>query len=34
NAITDALGSNDLTMPATPEKVWQLCQGAVKQAAE
>ena len=23
NAITDAIGNNDLTMPATPEKVWQ-----------
>ena len=22
NAITDAIGSNELTMPATPEKVW------------
>ncbi|EAU41931.1 putative carbon monoxide dehydrogenase large subunit transmembrane protein [Fulvimarina pelagi HTCC2506] len=22
NAITDAIGNNDLTMPATPEKVW------------
>ncbi len=28
NAITDALGNNDLTMPATPQKVWQLAQGA------
>ena len=23
NAITDAIGNNDLTMPATPEKVWK-----------
>ncbi|WP_206456148.1 xanthine dehydrogenase family protein molybdopterin-binding subunit [Aurantimonas marina] len=23
NAITDAIGSNDLTMPATPQKVWK-----------
>ncbi|MCW2309553.1 xanthine dehydrogenase family protein molybdopterin-binding subunit [Rhodobium gokarnense] len=23
NAITDAIGTNDLTMPATPEKVWR-----------
>jgi carbon-monoxide dehydrogenase large subunit len=22
NAITDAIGNNDLTMPATAEKVW------------
>ena len=23
NAITDAIGNNDLTMPASPEKVWK-----------
>ena len=23
NAITDAIGNNDLTMPATPQKVWE-----------
>src|SRR5687767_1414997 len=23
NAITDALGDNDITMPATPEKLWR-----------
>ncbi|MCP3054370.1 xanthine dehydrogenase family protein molybdopterin-binding subunit, partial [Aurantimonas marianensis] len=23
NAITDAIGNNDLTMPATPQKVWK-----------
>jgi carbon-monoxide dehydrogenase large subunit len=35
NAITDALGDNSLTMPATPEKVWRLAQGAtMRQAAE
>ena len=34
NAITDAIGNNDLTMPATPEKVWRaLNAGAVAQAA-
>ena len=22
NAITDAIGTNDLTMPATPSRVW------------
>ncbi|UDF36604.1 UNVERIFIED_ORG: xanthine dehydrogenase family protein molybdopterin-binding subunit [Shinella sp. XGS7] len=26
NAITDAIGNNDLTMPATPQKVWQAIQ--------
>jgi carbon-monoxide dehydrogenase large subunit len=35
NAITDALGDNSITMPATPEKVWKLAQKAVmRQAAE
>jgi len=35
NAITDALGDNDLTMPATAEKVWRKAQTAVmRQAAE
>ncbi len=33
NAITDAIGNNDLTMPATPEKVWRAL-GAIAQAAE
>jgi carbon-monoxide dehydrogenase large subunit len=28
NAITDAIGNNDLTMPATPEKVWHAAQSA------
>jgi carbon-monoxide dehydrogenase large subunit len=23
NAITDAIGNNDLSMPATPQRVWQ-----------
>ena len=27
NAITDAIGNNDLTMPATPQKVWVALQG-------
>ncbi len=27
NAITDAIGTSDLTMPATPEKVWRAIQG-------
>ena len=27
NAITDAIGNNDLTMPATPQKVWAALQG-------
>ncbi len=35
NAMTDALGNNSLTMPATPEKVWRLAQNAtMRQAAE
>ena len=35
NAITDALGDNSLTMPATAEKVWRLAQKAtMRQAAE
>ncbi len=35
NAITDAIGNNDLSMPATPAKVWAAIQAAgVKQAAE
>ena len=28
NAITDAIGNNDLTMPATPQKVWAAAQAA------
>ena len=28
NAITDAIGNNDLTMPATPEKVWRAIHAA------
>ncbi|ORE97211.1 xanthine dehydrogenase family protein molybdopterin-binding subunit [Aurantimonas sp. 22II-16-19i] len=31
NAITDAIGNNELTMPATPEKVWKAL-NAVRQA--
>jgi carbon-monoxide dehydrogenase large subunit len=27
NAVTDALGIADLSMPATPEKVWRALQG-------
>ncbi|MEM8838043.1 MAG: xanthine dehydrogenase family protein molybdopterin-binding subunit [Pseudomonadota bacterium] len=35
NAITDAIGNNNLTMPATPEKVWAALQDvSMKQAAE
>ncbi|WP_350334198.1 xanthine dehydrogenase family protein molybdopterin-binding subunit [Coralliovum pocilloporae] len=33
NAITDAIGINDLNMPATPMRVWQAV-GAAKAAAE
>ncbi|MCA1369084.1 xanthine dehydrogenase family protein molybdopterin-binding subunit [Bradyrhizobium sp. BRP14] len=28
NAITDAIGNNDITMPATPQKVWAAAQAA------
>ena len=28
NAITDAIGINELTMPATPQKVWQALRSA------
>ncbi|WP_420392248.1 xanthine dehydrogenase family protein molybdopterin-binding subunit [Acuticoccus sp.] len=28
NAITDAIGTNDLAMPATPERVWRAVQSA------
>ena len=35
NAITDAIGNNDLSMPATPAKVWAAIQATQsKQAAE
>ncbi|MDJ0929982.1 hypothetical protein [Breoghania sp.] len=35
NALTDALGTEELTMPATAEKVWRLAQTArVPMAAE
>ena len=30
NAITDAIGNNDLTMPATPQKVWAALRAATK----
>jgi carbon-monoxide dehydrogenase large subunit len=34
NAITDAIGNNDLAMPATPERVWQaLARVSTKKAA-
>jgi carbon-monoxide dehydrogenase large subunit len=35
NAITDAIGNNELSMPATPERVWlALRKGATNMAAE
>ena len=35
NAITNALGHENISMPATPEKVWKAAQSAsLKQAAE
>ena len=30
NAITDAIGNNDLTMPATPQKVWAALKAATR----
>jgi carbon-monoxide dehydrogenase large subunit len=30
NAITDAIGTNELTMPATPQKVWAVLRSATK----
>lgn len=33
NAITDAIGT-EIDMPATPEKVWRVCQAQFVQAAE
>ncbi len=35
NALTDALGHEDINMPATPQVVWRAAQkAAVKRAAE
>ena len=34
NALTDALGHEDVTMPATPQVVWRAAQKVVKRAAE
>ena len=34
NAITNALGVRDISMPATPDKVWQAAQTGMQQAAE
>ncbi len=34
NAITDAIGNNDLAMPATPQAVWRAIQAAKPVAAE
>jgi aerobic carbon-monoxide dehydrogenase large subunit len=34
NAITDAINNNDLSMPATPERVWQASRAGLPQAAE
>jgi carbon-monoxide dehydrogenase large subunit len=33
NAVTDALGVNDVAMPATPEKVWRLVQASAHRLA-
>ena len=32
NAITDALGVKDIEMPATPQRVWRICQQMKKAA--
>lgn len=32
NAITDALGVKDIEMPATPQRVWRVCQRMKKAA--
>lgn len=34
NAITDAIGTEDISMPATPQVVWSAIQANAKQAAE
>jgi len=34
NALTDALGHEDVAMPATPQAVWRAAKKAVKRAAE
>ncbi|MEP3275978.1 MAG: xanthine dehydrogenase family protein molybdopterin-binding subunit [Stappiaceae bacterium] len=34
NAITNALGVRDISMPASPEKVWRAAQAAMQEAAE
>jgi carbon-monoxide dehydrogenase large subunit len=28
NAVTDALGGGEISMPATPEKIWRALQGS------
>jgi carbon-monoxide dehydrogenase large subunit len=34
NAVTDAIGTNDITMPATPQKIWMaLRKSGMRQAA-
>jgi carbon-monoxide dehydrogenase large subunit len=34
NALTDALGHEDVAMPATPQAVWRAAKKVVKRAAE
>jgi carbon-monoxide dehydrogenase large subunit len=34
NAITNAVGHENVTMPATPSVVWKAAQGGMKKAAE
>ena len=33
NAITDAVGHENITMPATPQVVWRACQAAARKMA-
>jgi carbon-monoxide dehydrogenase large subunit len=32
NALTDALGTQDIEMPATPQRIWRACRDAKKAA--
>jgi carbon-monoxide dehydrogenase large subunit len=33
NAVTDAIGVRDITMPATPQKIWMALQSGARKAA-
>jgi carbon-monoxide dehydrogenase large subunit len=32
NALTDALGTQDIEMPATPQRIWRVCRDMKKAA--